>query len=620
MCVFFVSIWGLHAQYDASPSFYTPYYDEARPVSQRPIKRTACDMIADGDRKKKYAIVGLNYHGSTYCERYVTLGVKDGATHTIIARSAEEISWDHSGITKVLFDPRNPNVFYVLYQETLRHHDTGDLYNPSDRRTYLKRFTYNGTSTLIESNRLQIFNYANGADFVIAPNGIILVCGVNSGGEIKGAIVSNMSILISGMSLSDDGEAKISNHLQGISMDIKGTKVVLGHSVKSATSGTKMRIVRYDIGGIYPSLISERFIEGHRMRVDAHTPKTVAIRENGDAFYLNWNFTPGSPDKFDLVKLAEGSSVPTYIFTEAPSAEDLVISQNDKIYVGGTVDGEHAIGLFNEFDTFEHLYDVDSDLDNPLHDLAVDDCTILASGHKFTGSHYRPSHQTFSCTDCDSSPHADFEFTNSPGGLMMLTPYGPKYVPGYCSKYDIRIDGSASKCESEFWISLSRINTLTWSFVGPPVIPWTGISGPVPNNFALADYLPAGFEFESHEKFLLTLWVGNGGVPVDVERRLFRVTPLYCGSGRFANPSTELEVMEKDINVYPNPSTGIFYVENSDASNETTYTVKDLNGRTVKEFIGKGSVQMDLEGNPSGVYFLHIEGEEKETVKKIVLQ
>lgn len=629
-CMLGLLFTNLHAQYDASPSFYTPYYEEARPYHTRIIERTACDIASTQERQKKYAIIGLNSHSSptvSYCERYATFGIKDGGAHNIVALSLDEFSWDHSGITKVLFDPRNANVFYVLYQETLRHHDTGELYDPSDIRTYLKRFTYNGTSILDESLRLEVFNYANGADFVIDPNGRILVCVVNDAGYIKGKRIRDMVISGSELTFSDYGEAKVGSNLQGICMDIKGYQVVLGHTTGSMSS-PKMRVLRMVFlpffGGWTVAPTSERFIDNHQMRVDNNTPKTVAIRENGDVFYLNWNYDFGSPSTYDLVKLAEGSVIPTFLFTDSPSAEDLVISEDDNIYVSGVVAGEYAIKLYNQYDAFEHVYDVHADLDNPLHDIAVVDCDILASGHRFTGEQYRPAHQTFSCAECNGGgPHSDFEFTNSAGGAYGSTYYGMMHIPSYCSKFDIIVDGSASSCENSYWLTLQAIDPSTWTLLGSPILTWVGFSGEVPSDIILADYLPPMFNFNPSTTYILTLTVGiDGGGPFHADHKLFTVNPAYCKS--YSGEIVESSAKDASMRIYPNPTREILNIQFDLGSGVLgEFVIYDLLGSKVRsvQLIDDHQVESlnisDL-GQGTYIYSYLIDGTQKGTGKIII--
>lgn len=74
-----------------------------------------------------------------------------------------------------------------------------------------------------------------------------------------------------------------------------------------------------------------------------------------------------------------------------------------------------------------------------------------------------------------------------------------------------------------------------------------------------------------------------------------------------------------DIDIYPNPSTGVYYISN--AQNATSVTVSDALGRVVMtmNMKDKSNTQIDLSGKASGVYFFKFESGQGSTVKKVVL-
>lgn len=89
----------------------------------------------------------------------------------------------------------------------------------------------------------------------------------------------------------------------------------------------------------------------------------------------------------------------------------------------------------------------------------------------------------------------------------------------------------------------------------------------------------------------------------------------YCnnGSNRIANP--ELAKQEEAASagfeevdaLYPNPTTGKFYIAFSKAIDNATIQVLDVNGKVVQQVKGSGTrLEFDLSKQPSGTYFILI--------------
>jgi hypothetical protein len=75
--------------------------------------------------------------------------------------------------------------------------------------------------------------------------------------------------------------------------------------------------------------------------------------------------------------------------------------------------------------------------------------------------------------------------------------------------------------------------------------------------------------------------------------------------------------------IHPNPSEGKFYLEFPSPSNEPTeIMIMDLTGRRVYEEIAKmtGKTEIDLSGQPKGMYFVRIKTEEESCTQKLIIQ
>jgi hypothetical protein len=95
-------------------------------------------------------------------------------------------------------------------------------------------------------------------------------------------------------------------------------------------------------------------------------------------------------------------------------------------------------------------------------------------------------------------------------------------------------------------------------------------------------------------------------------------------SGQFTQPSlsTNDNVLNKGIKVYPNPSNGIVNVSIDNYAGNITVEVYDMNGRKV--FSNSGEYMkantINLQGFQNGVYILNVKGDELSYSEKIILQ
>ncbi|WNJ17967.1 T9SS type A sorting domain-containing protein [Pontibacter sp. G13] len=89
------------------------------------------------------------------------------------------------------------------------------------------------------------------------------------------------------------------------------------------------------------------------------------------------------------------------------------------------------------------------------------------------------------------------------------------------------------------------------------------------------------------------------------------------------SPSTEDASIKIETSIYPNPSTGVFYVEVLTAA-ELAYQVKIVNliGQTVvNEKVKSGEkVKFDLTSFPKGVYFVQVDNGVDQVIQRVVLQ
>jgi hypothetical protein len=83
---------------------------------------------------------------------------------------------------------------------------------------------------------------------------------------------------------------------------------------------------------------------------------------------------------------------------------------------------------------------------------------------------------------------------------------------------------------------------------------------------------------------------------------------------------TTEEVQQVDA-LYPNPTTGKFFVTFSRALKNAHVAIVDVNGKTVSRFTANGNViDFDLSTSPAGVYFIRIDDAGNLLIKKVVKQ
>lgn len=106
--------------------------------------------------------------------------------------------------------------------------------------------------------------------------------------------------------------------------------------------------------------------------------------------------------------------------------------------------------------------------------------------------------------------------------------------------------------------------------------------------------------------------------------RLKRV--YFCNNGtdpypaRVETAKTTEEVQQVDA-LYPNPTSGKFYVTFRIALNKATVYIMDVTGKIVSRFTASGNtINFDLSSSPGGIYFIRIDDGENTIVKKVVKQ
>lgn len=84
----------------------------------------------------------------------------------------------------------------------------------------------------------------------------------------------------------------------------------------------------------------------------------------------------------------------------------------------------------------------------------------------------------------------------------------------------------------------------------------------------------------------------------------------------------DLEDTDMSLEIYPNPTDGLFSVQSDKISDNSFVKVYDISGKLIMEFENdqKGKVDIDLKGNTAGVYIVDIETENEHLKAKVLLK
>lgn len=145
------------------------------------------------------------------------------------------------------------------------------------------------------------------------------------------------------------------------------------------------------------------------------------------------------------------------------------------------------------------------------------------------------------------------------------------------------------------------------------------VSGPVASEYNLGSMFGA---FTTGQRYEIIYQVRNS---LKTRRFYFRyeTCKLIAHQPLFKTKSSIVDQAEESaVDVYPNPSTGNFFVELGNTDNVATVEVMDLRGRVVfsQQPILNGKINIDLNAHRKGIYLVRIFQNNELTVKKLIKQ
>jgi hypothetical protein len=177
------------------------------------------------------------------------------------------------------------------------------------------------------------------------------------------------------------------------------------------------------------------------------------------------------------------------------------------------------------------------------------------------------------------------------------------FAPSYAG-----IDGTLSVCQNE---PISLWNGL----VGSVGVDFTGVwydaltSSALPNADITAEPFPGQYNYQ---------YIAGNGICIDDTSI---VTVTVASNCDFLNLQ---DLSFEGMDLYPNPTTNVFYISNEGSTDVYNYELTDLNGKiiTTKEaaITGVETTEVNVEGLETGVYLIRIFNNNAEKTFRVVKQ
>ena len=255
----------------------------------------------------------------------------------------------------------------------------------------------------------------------------------------------------------------------------------------------------------------------------------------------------------------------------------------------------------------DHYYNSSGKLEKIVFNSAISgtslDSFVYDGSGLLTESHFKSSHETAKNINTYNSSGQIIETINSYFSNNNWINRGKDE-----NKYNNA--GQISERKGYYW----NANTSSWVYLN--TITYTY------NNGALTEKLDESPSFSSTR----TIYTYNTDGTLAEELYQYLDGATWINSDRtlyfYDNTSAINKIEAKDIDVYPNPSTGMFTVDFNFDETPAQVLVMDIAGKQVfKQHINSGyTVEVNLQNLDKGIYLLQIAAAGKVDVKKIIVQ
>ncbi|TSJ39005.1 GEVED domain-containing protein [Fluviicola chungangensis] len=222
--------------------------------------------------------------------------------------------------------------------------------------------------------------------------------------------------------------------------------------------------------------------------------------------------------------------------------------------------------------------------------------------------------------------YGNWTFSGNPAAIVNDTMFNPQFVPSGIVSVDYITYGclvdTASVLVTIYPPSTAGTDGSITACKNEPVDLYSGLGGTVnmggdwynptndllPNSQIITGTFPGNFNY----KYI----TGNGVCPDDSSSVVITVI------GTCDWLSVDENALES-VNLYPNPSTGLVYIESTLSTESFKLVITDVNGRVVEtgsNSITNGINTVDLKNVQRGTYFFKLSNEHAEKVYRVVIQ
>ena len=225
-----------------------------------------------------------------------------------------------------------------------------------------------------------------------------------------------------------------------------------------------------------------------------------------------------------------------------------------------------------------------------------------------------------------NDPYGAWTFSPNPTTIVNDTMFNPQFVPAGTVNVDYITSGclvdTASAMVTIFPPSSAGDDGSITACMHEPIDLYSGLNGTVdmggdwynptnglmPNSQVITGTFPGSFNY----KYI----AGNGVCPDDTSSVVVTVV------GTCDWLSVDENALES-VNLYPNPSTGLVYIESTMSTGSFNLVITDVNGRIVEtgsNSISNGLNTVNLSTVQRGTYFFKLSNENAEKVYRVVIQ